>query len=197
MKTLCFLALFVFAVRGDKTAEEYIDIVIKKAIEQVPHPLHLPDFEGWAEYTEGVAWGLDELERVGPTNVIINENSHTFEGRLGVDEVAGRYKWRKHILRKIRSGFAFIKAANFTIDIRVRQDLEPEAHAELEYLKIVNMDDIDVEMTGLSYLSWIISGIVDPLANKFEEQLAGFVEKNLRAALENEFKHVRLPILEE
>nr|WP_207273296.1 hypothetical protein [Acinetobacter baumannii]MBO0619149.1 hypothetical protein [Acinetobacter baumannii]MBO0672105.1 hypothetical protein [Acinetobacter baumannii] len=206
MKALCIFALFLY-VRGEvlfenKTADEYIDIVIEKAIEQIPHPLNLPDFETHSikdiEFREGVAWGLDELQRVGFTNLIINDDSHTFEGRLGIDFLTARYKWisAKPFSRKIRSGFVFMQSSNFTIDIRVRQDHDPKAHAILEELKVIKMENIDVDITGMSYLTWLGSQIADILLNKFNEHMESFVESKLRTTLEKEFEHVRLPIIE-
>lgn len=204
MKALFIFALILY-VRGEnicenKSVDECIDIVIENATQKIPHPAIIPDFETHVvtrgiEFTEGVLWGIDKLQRIGSMELRgLSTHFRVILGYLGIDMISARYKWTSTFRNHIRSGYVVFRASNITIYTGIEPNFDPIAHPIVDHFEIQEMVVDDIGLSGLGYLTWIASTLTDYLKKKITDIVKSFIENKVRIALQKEFYQIQFDV---
>jgi len=205
----------VRSVLGDPASDAYIDQVLDNLrqviAEQGLDPASLPDLEtgfsdtvlgitwhGTAWLRNGQLWGLSSISRTGETSLTVDENSGTVEltAMLSLSNLQGHYDAHADFM-----GIGVNAGATLHVqDIQIYADATAAISAEgsvtlqLQNFYINHLGSIDVDISGLGPLDWILGLLVDLVDTFFRDWIKDLVEGPLRDLLQNLLNDIHFDI---
>ncbi|XP_035216205.1 uncharacterized protein LOC118189652 isoform X2 [Stegodyphus dumicola] len=178
----------------DKDVDAYLDKVLERARKELPDPMRLPPRSTIVELHEGVLWGMSTLERSGPSKVTCENSTVTISGKLTVEELKGRYTWKKERKNNdAKEGYIVFISDDFEADVEIvieRQEGE-ETHPRLTRFEIKKFKKARIEMTG-GFLPWLLGEMGTLISGIFQRAIGWAVQDPLKEALERQMRDISL-----
>ncbi|XP_049850549.1 uncharacterized protein LOC126322885 [Schistocerca gregaria] len=182
--------------------DDYLDQIVDFALEIICRGIHAkgkdevtaPDLhrefvrklgplqlKGSFDATGGLARNLSTLRRTEPTTVSRQGETLQLRAGLGLTTLAARYDHYEARLGSLQAqGQLAATVASDSIAVTVNVSLGQANCLALQELRIDQLGDIDVKLTGLGELSWLTSKIVSWLSDHFKTEVSASVEQQLR-----------------
>merc|ERR1711892_602237 len=152
-------------------------------------------FHGSARYDQGHFNGLSTIHRTGATQLCVSEN-------IGVSSNIG--------LRDARAGYhvaaefqgieigapAEVKFSSLDIYFEASMPLDASSGLQLTRFEITNVGHIDVSISGLGPLDWILGKLVGAIADTVKNFIVPLIEGPIRDILQDIIDDMMPPIPE-
>jgi len=173
-------------------------------------PLKLPDgtesfskkvwlvrFYGDAKYYNGQLYGLSSIHRDGGDNhVTLSSSAATLDGNLGFQNLIASYSASASFMGVRIAAHASVTITNSNIHIRASQNLRnfnPEGHLILDSFEITDLGEMDVSLSALGPLDWILEQLSGTILNEIRPTLRDAISKEVKGVLEKELAKVNIP----
>jgi len=205
------------AILGDPSSDEYIDMILenlrKYIMDNNLDPMGLPDLEtgfsdtilgitwhGTAWLREGQFWGLTTIDRTGETSFTVDPVAGVVElsATLSLSRPSAHYKAHADFM-----GIGVTADANIDIhDVQIFLDATatltsdglPEGGLQLKEFRISHLGSIDIDISGLGPLDWILELLVDFIDTFFRDWIKDLVEGLLRDIIQDLFNSIHFEI---
>ncbi|XP_049803706.1 uncharacterized protein LOC126237795 [Schistocerca nitens] len=180
---------------------EYVDALIAEITKQltsanlrtinIPAELHASFSKvilwvTWrGSFTATGAWAKDlaTIRRTGDMSIVYDGGVLTVFGSLGLGNLqVGFNHYHAEFMDIGPSGTVSATVGSNSLFFKVRVDMRELQHATatIEELYVEYIDDIDLEVTGLGILNWLVSQIATWVLGFFTDSIAPFINKYLQ-----------------
>jgi len=196
---------------GDPQSDAYIDQILENLrqliLDQNMDPMDLPDLEtgfsdtvlgitwhGTAWLREGMFWGLSTIARTGDTSFTVTGSTIELTAMLSISRPSAHYKAHADFM-----GIGVSADANIDIhDVQIYMDATatltseglPEGGLQLTNFYINHLGSIDIDISGLGPLDWILELLVDFVDTFFRDWIKDLVECPLRDLIQSLFDDI-------
>jgi len=145
----------------------------------------------------GTARNLSTLVRTGDCTLDINSaGAVVVSGHLGLEVIY--LHWDHYDIDFQGLGISGGLAANVgknSIFLQIEIVLTPNTTITLDEFRIEEADDIEIIITGLGVLDWLLSIVVTWVTDLFHDQIIGLIESQLRAVIEQMLPNIEIPFI--
>jgi len=201
---------------GDPQSDAYIDKILENLrqliLDQGMDPMDLPDistgfsdtilgitWHGEANLREGKFWGLSTIARTGDTSFTVTENVLELTAMLSISRPSAHYRAHADFM-----GIGVSADADIDIrDVQIYMDATatltidgiPEGGLQLKNFYINHLGSIDIDISGLGPLDWILEILVDFIDTFFRGWIKDLVEGLLRDLIQDLLNEIHFPFV--
>jgi len=204
-------------VIGDPQSDAFIDEVLKNLRQMIIDngwdPMDLPDLEtgfsdtilgitwhGDAWLRNGLLWGLSTIERSGSTSFTVDQNTSMLEltAMLSLNRPSGKYDAHADFMGIGVNADVTLDIHDVKIYLDATAQLTENGLAQGD-LKVKNfyidhLGSINVDISGLGPLDWILEILVDLVDTFFRDWIKDLVEGPLRDLIQSLFDEIHFEI---
>jgi len=182
--------------------DEYIDMILGYLqgviAEQGLDPADLPGahasfsdtvlgitFHGSADCYNGKLSGLSTLHRSGNTDFTLDEHTLTLLASLGLNDLSGHYDAKAEFMGVSVGAGATLKINSVDVYFSAIMPLENGGSLQIQEFQITNIGHIDIDISGLGPLNWILETVVGAIGNVIRDFLADVLEGPIKGLLQD------------
>jgi len=187
---------------GDPSSDAYIDQLLANlrevVVEQGLDPATLPNadtsfsdtilgitFHGSAHLFNGHFWGLSTIARTGDTSFTTEGSTLRLTANIGVNRPSAHYDASAEFMGIGVSAGVTANIADFQIYLDAEMDVVNGGGLQLTNFAITHVGNIDVDISGLGPLDWILELLVDFVDSFLKDWIVGLVEGPLRDLIQD------------
>merc|ERR1712212_601701 len=185
------------ALSSDPTSDAYIDQILANLatviIENGLDPATLPDadtgfsdtilgitFHGSAHLFNGKFWRLSTIHRTGETSFTTEGTKIRLTANIGVEAPTAHYDASAEFMGIGVSAGITANIADFGIYIDAEMDIANGGGLQLTNFQISHVGHIDIDVSGLGPLDWILELLVDFVDTFLKDWIVSLVEGPLK-----------------
>lgn len=193
------------------TALSPLDVAIAQSAEQIRSndldPFNLANHESSFEKTvftisfsgsvglyDGYVIGLSTLHRSGDILASFSNNSLQLSALLGFDSLEGGYIWRAVFMGVEKSGGVHFRIESVQLLVEVTLVNELGASPTIGRLEITDIQQIGIDVDGLSSFDFVLEFITNFITNVFKSQLSAAVDGPIRDLVQENLNQFQLPV---
>jgi len=189
--------------QSESLFDDYILMARKVIIDQGFDPFVLPNrtekignnflyylLNGEISIYDGEVRGLSSLKRTGDVIVTYENDSIAFEGSFGFDDLLSKYSWSGQFMDLNNSGGSTITIKQIVGYIKIRQPLRKNTNPVVEELKILKLNNMWVDVTGLGKWDFVLEIIVNLISNTFKKTLMDLISGPTKNAINENFQNL-------
>ncbi|XP_067127847.1 probable WRKY transcription factor protein 1 [Centruroides vittatus] len=170
---------------------DYVDNLIESIVKNSSGEINLPSKYGFFTLTNGRMWDLTNARRIGDAEVTCTNISIVIQALLRYEDAKAVYTWRRKSLLSTWKGKAFLRVDKIDIQFGIIQN---NTGTYLHYFKIKDMSGINVEFTGLTYVTWALSRLTNSVINNFRRTASVIIEGSFKEAFAIEIRRMNFPL---
>jgi len=189
-------------VAGDPSSDAYIDQLLANLreviVEEGLDPATLPNadtsfsdtilgitFHGSAHLFNGHFWGLSTIARTGDTSFTTEGTTLRLTANIGVNRPSAHYDASAEFMGVGVSAGVTANIADFQIYLDAEMDVVNGGGLQLTNFAITHVGHIDVDISGLGPLDWILELLVDFVDAFLKDWIVGLVEGPLKDLIQD------------
>jgi len=200
---------------ADPQSDAYIDMILENLrqliLDENMDPMDLPDLEtgfsdtvlgitwhGKATLKHGKFWSLSTIARTGDTSFTVTDNVLELTAMLSLDKPHAHYDAHADFMGiGVNAGVTLnVKSIEIYLDATATLTSEGLAEGALQVqdFRINHLGNIDVDISGLGPLDWILEILVDLVDEFFRDWIKDLVEGPLRDLIQSLFDSIHFDI---
>ncbi|XP_023349348.1 uncharacterized protein LOC111718083 [Eurytemora carolleeae] len=182
--------------------DEYIDLILTfvQAVikDQGLDPADLPELKvSFSDTVLGITWhgsakvyngrfsGLSTIHRAGNTDFTLDGTTLNLIANLGLNDCSAHYEAQAEFMGITVGASATVKISSVDVFFDAEMIIAPGSSLQIARFEITNIGHIDINVSGLGPLDWILELLVEGIGNSIRGWLADIIEGPLRDILQD------------
>merc|ERR1712226_444737 len=183
-------------VAGDPSSDAYIDqllanlreVIVEEGLDAATSfsdTILGITFHGSAHLFNGHFWGLSTIARTGDTSFTTEGTTLRLTANIGVNRPSAHYDASAEFMGVGVSAGVTANIADFQIYLDAEMDVVNGGGLQLTNFAITHVGHIDVDISGLGPLDWILELLVDFVDAFLKDWIVGLVEGPLKDLIQD------------